>query len=76
MMLQYINNRLVRLAGCQPASSIFLSHQFSTSHQPPVSQYIFLSQQISTGQPNEANANIREVEATVNCNAVGSPRNN
>jgi hypothetical protein len=25
--------RLVRLAGCQPASSAFLSHQFSISHQ-------------------------------------------
>jgi hypothetical protein len=32
---------LVRLAGCQPASSTFLSHHFSTSHQPPASQQYF-----------------------------------
>jgi hypothetical protein len=29
---------LVRLAGCQPASSAFFSHQFSTSHQSSASQ--------------------------------------
>jgi hypothetical protein len=32
---------LVRLAGCQPASSVFLSHQFSTSHQPLASHQYF-----------------------------------
>jgi hypothetical protein len=32
---------LVRLAGSQPASNAFLSHQFSTSQQPPVSQQYF-----------------------------------
>jgi hypothetical protein len=37
---------LVRLAESQPASSAFLSHQFSTSQQSASS--IFLSQQIST----------------------------
>jgi hypothetical protein len=50
---------LVRLAGCQPASSVFLSHQFSTSHQPPASQQYFSltinqPQPPATSQPNEA----------------------
>jgi hypothetical protein len=54
------NNGLVRLAGCQPASSVFLSHQFSISHQPPVSQQYFSlatnqPQLPATSQPNEAN---------------------
>jgi hypothetical protein len=50
---------LVRLAGCQPASSVFLSHHFSTSHQPPTSQHYFSlttnqHQPLATSQPNEA----------------------
>jgi hypothetical protein len=50
---------LVRLAGCQSASSVFLSYQFSTSHQPPASQQYFSltinqSQPPATSQPNEA----------------------
>jgi hypothetical protein len=50
---------LVRLASCQPASSAFLSHQFSISHQPPVSQQYFSlttnqPQLPATSQPNEA----------------------
>jgi hypothetical protein len=32
---------LVRLVGCQPASSAFLSHHFSTNHQPLASQQYF-----------------------------------
>jgi hypothetical protein len=53
-------NGLVRLAGSQPASSAFLSHQFSTSQQPPASQQYFSlttnqHQPPATSQPNEAN---------------------
>jgi hypothetical protein len=52
---------LVRLAGSQPASSVFLSHQFSISHQPPASQQYFSltrnqHQSLATSQPNEAMA--------------------
>jgi hypothetical protein len=50
---------LVRLAESQPASSAFLSHQFSTSHQPTASQQYFSlttnqHQSPATSQPNEA----------------------
>jgi hypothetical protein len=50
---------LVRLAGCQPASSAFLSHHFSTSYQPPASQQYFSlttnqHQPSASSQPNEA----------------------
>jgi hypothetical protein len=50
---------LVRLAGCQSASSVFLSHYFSTSHQPPASQQYFSLttnqyQPPATNQLNEA----------------------
>jgi hypothetical protein len=46
-------------AGWLPASSAFLSHQFSTSHQPPVNQQYFSltihqSRSPTTRQPNEA----------------------
>jgi hypothetical protein len=49
---------LVRLAGSQPVSSAFLSHQFSTSYQPPASQQYFSltinqPQPPATSQPNE-----------------------
>jgi hypothetical protein len=50
-------HRLVRLAGSQLASSAFLSHQFSTSQQPPASQQYFSlttnqHQPPATSQPN------------------------
>jgi hypothetical protein len=44
-------------AGSRPASSAFLSHQFSTSHQPPASQpAVFFSHNKlpATSHPNEA----------------------
>jgi hypothetical protein len=53
---------LVRLAGCQPAICIFLSHQISTNHLSISS--IFLSQQISTShQPTKQADNLN----TNNC---------
>jgi hypothetical protein len=59
MRLQSRVVRLVRLAGFQPVSSAFLSHQFSTSQQPPASQQYFSlttnqHQPSATSQPNEA----------------------
>jgi hypothetical protein len=50
---------IVRLAGYQPDNSAFLSHQFSTSYQPPASQQYFSltinqPQPPVTRQPNEA----------------------
>jgi hypothetical protein len=58
------NIGLVRLAGCQPANSAFLSHHFSTSHQPPASQQYFSltanqHRSPATSQPNEAIHNIQ-----------------
>jgi hypothetical protein len=53
-----INTGLVRLVSSQPASSAFLSHQFSTNQQPPASQQYFSlttnqHQPPATSQPNE-----------------------
>jgi hypothetical protein len=59
VVLYYSNLELVRLAGSQPASSAFLSHQFSISHQPSASQQYFSltinqPQPPAISQPNEA----------------------
>jgi hypothetical protein len=65
------------LAASQPV--VFFSHINLAPAISHLSASIFFSHSKltpATGQPNEANANIREVKATVNCNAVGSPRNN
>jgi hypothetical protein len=45
-------------AGCQPPSSVFLSHYFSINHQPPASQQYFSlttnqHQPSAISQPNE-----------------------
>jgi hypothetical protein len=50
--------QLVRLADCQPVSSVFLSLQISISHQPPASEQYFsltttLHQPPATSQPNK-----------------------
>jgi hypothetical protein len=63
---------LVRLAGCQPASSAFLSHQFSISHQPPATSQptVFFSHNESASATSHQLAERGNCLGPISCNRL------